>query len=66
MIFDVPQGEFCSLVGPSGCGKTTLLNMLSGLDQNIDGNINYRDGSKPNDCPLVICSRSKINSLADR
>ena len=52
MIFDVPQGEFCSLVGPSGCGKTTLLNMLSGLDQNIDGNINYRDGSKPNDWPI--------------
>ena len=52
MKFNVPHGEFCSLVGPSGCGKTTLLNMLSGLDENIDGNINYKDGSKPKDWPI--------------
>ena len=49
MNFYVPQGEFCSLVGPSGCGKTTLLNMLSGLDEKVEGTINYNDGTKPKD-----------------
>lgn len=52
MSFYVPQGEFCSLVGPSGCGKTTLLNMLSGLDEKVEGTINYNDGTKPKDWPI--------------
>lgn len=29
--FDVPEGQFLSIVGPSGCGKTTILNLLAGL-----------------------------------
>jgi NitT/TauT family transport system ATP-binding protein len=29
--FEVPAGEFVSVVGPSGCGKTTLLNMAAGF-----------------------------------
>ena len=37
--FDVSKGEFCSVIGPSGCGKTTLLNLISGLDKNLDGEI---------------------------
>ena len=39
MNFKVKAGQFCCLLGPSGCGKTTLLNILSGLDSNFDGNI---------------------------
>jgi len=31
------SGEFVCLVGPSGCGKTTLLNIVSGLDNDYDG-----------------------------
>jgi ABC-type nitrate/sulfonate/bicarbonate transport system ATPase subunit len=30
--FDVPPGEFVSLIGPSGCGKSTLFNVLAGLE----------------------------------
>ena len=52
MNFYVPQGQFCSLVGPSGCGKTTLLNMLSGLDEKVEGTINYNDGTKPKEWPI--------------
>ncbi|MBH88517.1 MAG: ABC transporter [Pelagibacterales bacterium] len=52
MKFNVPQGQFCCLVGPSGCGKTTLLNLLSGLDENLNGIIKYQDGSIPKDWPI--------------
>ena len=26
--FDVPEGDYISIMGPSGSGKSTLLNML--------------------------------------
>lgn len=29
--FEVPKGEFLSILGPSGCGKTTMLRLLTGL-----------------------------------
>ncbi|MCP4487408.1 MAG: ABC transporter ATP-binding protein [Gammaproteobacteria bacterium] len=37
--FSVLPGEFCCIVGPSGCGKTSLLNMISGLDEDFSGSI---------------------------
>ena len=52
MKFIVPQGQFCCLVGPSGCGKTTLLNLLSGLDENLNGTIKYQDNSIPKEWPI--------------
>jgi len=30
-------GEFVCILGPSGCGKSTLLNILSGLDDQYEG-----------------------------
>ena len=33
------SGEFVCLVGSSGCGKTTLLNILSGLDNDYQGEV---------------------------
>jgi putative ABC transport system ATP-binding protein len=36
---EVPEGEFLALMGPSGSGKTTLLNLIAGLDQPTQGNI---------------------------
>ena len=52
MDFKVPDGQFCCLLGPSGCGKTTLLNILSGLDNNYDGNIQFDDDSSPQDSDI--------------
>ena len=52
MKFIVPQGQFCCIVGPSGCWKTTLLNLLSGLDENLDGTIMYQDNSIPKNWPI--------------
>jgi NitT/TauT family transport system ATP-binding protein len=37
--FNVPVGQFVSILGPSGCGKSTLLRLMSGLDTATDGSI---------------------------
>jgi ABC-type nitrate/sulfonate/bicarbonate transport system ATPase subunit len=37
--FQVPAGQFVSLVGPSGCGKSTLLFQVAGLRQPTSGMI---------------------------
>lgn len=36
---DFPDNGLIAIVGPSGCGKTTLLNVLSGIDQNVSGEV---------------------------
>jgi len=35
----VRRGEFTALVGPSGSGKTTLLNLMAGLDDPTEGEV---------------------------
>lgn len=37
VTFDVPVGDFVSIMGPSGSGKSTLLNLLGCLDRPSDG-----------------------------
>lgn len=44
--FSVKPGQFCCIVGPSGCGKTSLLNMISGLDEDFSGSV-VIDGGAP-------------------
>ena len=41
MTDTVPQGQLLSILGPSGCGKTTMLNLIAGLDQELDGRITW-------------------------
>ncbi len=38
------EGEFAAIVGPSGSGKTTLLNLVGGLDNATNGEVNI-DGT---------------------
>ena len=35
--FDIPRGDFISIMGPSGSGKSTLLNLLGCLDRPTAG-----------------------------
>jgi putative ABC transport system ATP-binding protein len=37
--FEIPQGQFVSIVGPSGSGKTTLLGLMAGLDTPSRGTV---------------------------
>jgi len=37
--FSIQQGEMAAIMGRSGSGKTTLLNILGGLDQQYQGNV---------------------------
>jgi NitT/TauT family transport system ATP-binding protein len=50
--FSLDKNEFVCMVGPSGCGKSTLLNLLAGLDNNYDGNINLST-NKQNSSPHI-------------
>jgi len=56
--FEVPDGQFFSILGPSGCGKTTLLRMIAGLTEPTRGEIEIRGqsmlGISPNKRPVNL------------
>ena len=43
---NISKGEFCTIIGPSGCGKTTLLNLVAGLDTDMQGEILFGNKKK--------------------
>ncbi|MCO8243710.1 MULTISPECIES: sn-glycerol-3-phosphate ABC transporter ATP-binding protein UgpC [unclassified Haladaptatus] len=55
---DIGDGEFVVLVGPSGSGKSTLLRMVSGLEQQTEGDIWIQDelvnGMSPRDRDIAM------------
>ncbi len=44
---EIQAGEFVTILGPSGCGKSTLLNILSGLDPQFEGRLEYGGSTPP-------------------
>lgn len=52
--FDVPQGDYISIMGPSGSGKSTLLNLLGCLDRPTAGHfiLDGKDVSQMSDNQL--------------
>lgn len=41
LTLEFEEGITTSIMAPSGFGKTTLINMISGLDKNYEGRINF-------------------------
>lgn len=37
--FTLGHDDICAIIGPSGCGKTTLLNVMSGIIRNYEGEV---------------------------
>ncbi|HEY1835258.1 MAG TPA: ABC transporter ATP-binding protein [Candidatus Saccharimonadales bacterium] len=60
--FDVPEGQFASIVGKSGSGKTTLLSLLGTLEKPTSGKIEIdsNDVTRLSDHALVAYRRRKI------
>lgn len=60
--FDVPEGDYVSIMGKSGSGKSTLLNMLGCLDRPSSGQVvlGGRDTSKLTDDELSHLRASRI------
>ncbi|MHC6594562.1 ABC transporter ATP-binding protein [Arthrobacter sp. C152] len=66
--FEVPKGQFVTLLGPSGCGKTTTLRCIAGLEQPDEGKIimagqTVFDGGqniqiRPEDRPIAMVPQS--------
>lgn len=40
---DINNGDYISIIGSSGCGKSTILNILSFLDKDYEGNIEFKN-----------------------
>ena len=55
--FEVAPREFVVLTGPSGCGKSTLLNIVAGLDQDYEGDIDLGPGSPR----MTFSSRRRVS-----
>ena len=60
--FEVPDGQFVSIIGKSGSGKTTLLSLLGTLERPTKGTIEVggHDVASLNDHSLVAYRRKKI------
>ncbi len=60
--FDIPDGQFASIIGKSGSGKSTLLSLLGALDKPTSGKIEVagKDITKFHDRALIKYRGKKI------
>src|SRR5262245_12595174 len=63
--FDVPEGDYISIMGPSGSGKSTLLNLLGCLDRPSAGRylLSDVDVSQMNDDSLAEIRATRIGFI---
>jgi len=47
LAFTAQAGEFVAIVGPSGAGKSTLLKIISGLERDFEGNVQFASDAAP-------------------
>jgi len=57
--FEIPGGEFFSMLGPSGCGKTTTLRMIAGFEDPTAGSV-MLDGK---DVSFVPPAKRNVNMV---
>ena len=62
VTFDLPEGDYVSIMGPSGSGKSTLLNLLGCLDRPTSGEfiLGGRDVARMNDDELAETRATRI------
>lgn len=60
--FEVPEGDYISIMGPSGSGKSTLLNVLGCLDRPTSGSYHLggQDVARMNDDQLAETRARRI------
>ena len=65
VTFDVPEGDYISIMGPSGSGKSTLLNLLGCLDRPSSGRfmLSDVDVSKMSDDRLAEIRATRIGFI---
>jgi putative ABC transport system ATP-binding protein len=63
--FDVPEGDYISIMGPSGSGKSTLLNLLGCLDRPTGGrySLSNVDVSQMSDDRLAEIRATRIGFI---
>ncbi len=63
--FDVPEGDYISIMGPSGSGKSTLLNLLGCLDRPTSGGyeLGGDDVAQMNDDQLADIRATRIGFI---
>jgi putative ABC transport system ATP-binding protein len=63
--FDVPEGDYISIMGPSGSGKSTLLNLLGCLDRPTSGRFELGnvDVARMNDDKLAEIRATRIGFI---
>jgi len=65
VTFDVPAGDYISIMGPSGSGKSTMLNLLGCLDRPTSGQfmLSDVDVSKMSDDDLAEIRATRIGFI---
>jgi putative ABC transport system ATP-binding protein len=65
VTFDVPEGDYISIMGPSGSGKSTMLNLLGCLDRPTSGTfmLSDVDVSKMSDDDLAEIRATRIGFI---
>ena len=51
---EIREGEFFVLLGPSGCGKSTLLRIISGLEGDYQGSVEFDKLVKKSDLSFIF------------
>ncbi len=57
LTLQLGEQDLVGLIGPNGAGKTTVFNLITGVYQPTEGNINYRDASLLGNPPWKITAR---------